>query len=507
MAVLQTLSRVAVVDIGSNSVRTVVYDGLKRTPLVLFNEKVLCGMARDMEKTGVLHPQGVAKAVRILDRFSRIIARMRVGKTLAVATSAVRDAKDGEAFIATCRQRFSLDIRVLTGAEEAYFTSLGVMGAFYEVNGVVGDLGGGSLEVAEVKGGDVGGLAMPRIGPRDSFPIGPLRLRNMACGQRNQARAIVDRHLETFGLGKMLKDKQFYAVGGGFRALAKIHLGRADYPLGILHQYDVSSQAFLETTKLISSLSPARLRSMPSVPIERADTLAFTAIVMERIIIVGKPSRILFSVHGVREGILYDQLSATEKAKDGLIAGVEDVIGHLSPIGNGEWVAFGHALAAWMQPLFPNEGLAAMRLRLAACILSRLAWHEHTNYRAEMAFRWVLDSTLPAITHAERAFIALAVYHRYKSEVEKEIIGAVARLLPKESIYRASIIGHAMRLGYGIAAGVPSILERVPIRIRNGTIVLLPEAEQKALLAGSVPKRLIKLADILGYEYKAHDLL
>lgn len=503
MTLSGTLSRIAVVDIGSNSVRTVVYDGLKRTPLVLFNEKVLCGMARDLEKTGMLHPDGKAKAIRILDRFSHIIRQMRVGKTLAVATSAVRDAKDGAQFVEICRAQFNLDIRVLAGAEEAYFTSLGVVGAFYAVDGVVGDLGGGSLELAQVKGGNVGNLAMPCIGVHNSFPIGPLRLKNMAGGQRGHAKEIVDNCLESFHLDMLLKGRQFYAVGGGFRALAKIHINRTGYPLNILHQYDVPAQAFQETTKLIGSLSPARLRSMPLVPQDRADTLAFTAIVMDRIIAVGKPKRVLFSVHGVREGILYDQLSATEKARDGLISGAEDVIRHLSPTGNGEWVAFGQELNAWMKPLFSNEEASIMRLRLAACILSRLAWHEHTNYRAEMAFRWVLDSTLPAINHAERAFIALAVYHRYRSEGDRKIIGEISRLLSKEMAYRAAVIGHAMRLGFGIAAGVTGILENVSLRVRSRVLSLQPRsADELALLTGSVPKRLVKLADVLGYEYK-----
>ncbi|MCB2081486.1 MAG: Ppx/GppA family phosphatase [Rickettsiales bacterium] len=492
---------VAVIDIGSNSVRLVVYDALKRMPMVLLNEKVLCGMARDIERTGHLHPEGRALAEHTLERFATLLEKLQARTVLAFATAAVRDAKDGKDFLDFCRKRLDLKIRILSGEDEARYSALGLLGSFHHVHGVVGDLGGGSMELVQVntkQGKQTGDNA---LGKRISLPVGPLRLRDMAHNNRATARTIVDTQLAKFDLGNTLKGKDFYAIGGGFRALAKVHIVRTRYPLNILHGYCVSPEELMPTVDMISRMTPARLRAMPSISEGRVDTLSYTALVMERLLHLGKPRHIWFSVHGVREGTLYDRLPEEEKIQDGLIASATGMILTISPRAKGEWITFGKELANWMQPLYRRENPGIHRLRLAACILSHLAWYEHTAYRAENAFRWVLDSPLPSITHSERVFLALCLYHRYKSELEFDDAVPALALLDENMVYRAKVIGHALRLGYEIAGGACGILPSVRMVLRHHTLCLETGTANRPLLGIGVEKRLSKLASVLGYDY------
>jgi exopolyphosphatase/guanosine-5'-triphosphate,3'-diphosphate pyrophosphatase len=481
--------KIAVIDIGSNSVRMVVYDGLKRMPMPLFNEKRLCGLARDLEKTGKLHAEGRKLAEHSIARYVRLIRTMKVEHIIVLATSAVRDADDGQEFAAGLERTHKIKVTILTGEEEAKYAGLGILSSFYKADGVSGDLGGGSLELTPVSKG--------KLQSGVSFPIGPLRLMGGPKDQKN-SKLIIDSYLKAHPLLKKMEDKTFYAVGGGFRTLAKLFMDKKKYPVKILHDYRIPAKEWRELLGRVAETSPAKLAQIHPEAGKRAETLSLTAQVGERILAYGKPKDVIFSVYGIREGFLYGMLPSTIQKEDPLIAACADIIRHLSPDNTDTWSHYGHDLFNWMQPLFPKESPEFARLRLAACILLRLAWYEHTEYRGEIAFRWVLDAQFVALNHSERMFLALCIFHRYHSGEHKEIYRNALTLLDRKTIHKARIIGLSMRLGYNISGGGAGVLNVTTISIKQQKLQLeILKTSFAALYGDAVQKRFHKLANAL----------
>ena len=143
---------VAVIDIGSNSVRLVVYEGLARSPTPIFNEKVLAGLGREVQSTGLLATDAVAEALQALTRFRALCDTLQVGRVFGIATAACRDADNGPAFIREAERICRIKIDILSGRREAELAALGVVSGIYKPEGITGDLGGGSLELIGVRG-------------------------------------------------------------------------------------------------------------------------------------------------------------------------------------------------------------------------------------------------------------------------------------------------------------------------------------------------------------------
>jgi len=483
---------IGVIDIGSNSVRLVVYDGLKRVPLPLFNEKVLCGLARELEQTNRLHREAMVLAHQALARFIHLARIMHVHDLHIFATAAVRDAVDGKEFVAQVEARHGVNIRILSGEEEATYAAYGVLSSMPEARGIIGDLGGGSLELAQIHNHEVSLL--------HTFPLGVLRLvasgdaasLDATSNKKTKTIATIDKHLARFPVDALRPGDSFYAIGGGFRNLAKIYIALTHYPLRILHHYSVTSDKFLEVLHNISRIPLQTLQEMSGMSGKRAETLPYTALVMERIIAKFKPSTIVFSAAGVREGFLYASLPESHKIQDPLFAACNDMI---SPIE--EHSDYSHELFEWMHPLFELETENTKRLRLAACILTSLARYEHTEYRAEIAYRRFLDSSICGIDHASRLFIACILFHRYKSTTDPLIMQAAMELLDDETMMTARVIGLAMRLAHNISASVPGIIHKTRLIVSRTTLNLQFDPDVSDLMGEAVTKRLEKLAMLL----------
>ena len=169
---------VGILDIGSNSIRLCVYDASSRVPVPLFNEKEVCSLALGLEHSGVLNPEGIEPALNTVGRFVALSKAMDVVRLDILATAAVRDAKDGEAFAQTIRDRFDVAVKILSGKEEAHLAAKGVLCGAPFAHGIVCDLGGGSLELVSIDGAD--------FGPHISLPLGLLRLAEASGDDRAQ---------------------------------------------------------------------------------------------------------------------------------------------------------------------------------------------------------------------------------------------------------------------------------------------------------------------------------
>lgn len=475
---------VAVIDIGSNSVRLVIYDEIKRSPFPIFNEKVLCGLATGMAKTGSLDKEGVQAAYACIGRFMALCEVMKVPNIYVFATSAVRDAKDGQKFVEKLKADFNCPVQIFSGEEEAIYAGYGIISSMAEASGVVADLGGGSLELIGIKAGKL-------ICEGASFPIGPLRIsgdrRKFAAYQR-----MVDDSLQDFPLDAYAKSQSIYLIGGAFRAIAKVHMLRTSYPLKVIHHYTVEVEALLRTLQIIAKMSPRLLEGLPDIPSSRSHFLPFAAAVLMQMIKQASPKNIVFSVTGVREGVLFEKLKTNEQKKDPLIAGCIDMAKtiRLEP-------EYGFELAQWLEPLFGNVPPERKRLILAACILSDIACYEHAEYRAEIAYERILDSSLLGINHQERAFIAQALYYRYRFGKETVVNALVTTLISKSDAQQAKLLGTAMRLARSLSGSHVGVLPNITLVYTKEKIEMQFIPSHKLLYGEKIAKRLSQLASVL----------
>jgi exopolyphosphatase/guanosine-5'-triphosphate,3'-diphosphate pyrophosphatase len=478
--------RVAVIDIGSNSIRLEIFDGLTRAFCPLFNEKVICGLGRGLKSTGRLSEEGVEMALANLPRFTRMARGMGAAGVDMLATAAVREAENGAEFIAEVERRCGHAVRVLSGAEEARVSALGVLAGMPDADGVMGDLGGGSLELVEIGDGTLGDSA--------TLSLGTLRLLELAKEGDGTVRREIDRGLERIGWLERLRDRSFYAVGGAWRNLARIHMGQVGYPLPVIQGYTLSRRDAEEFARVMARLGQRSLVGISGAARRRQDMLPYAALLLRRILRLCLPRQIVLSSYGLREGFVFDRLPAEERAKDPLLAAAADLGAREGRFGD-----LGALLAEWTGPLFPEQDPASRRLRQAACHLSDLAWREHSDYRAAQALYRILHYPFSGLDHPERAFLAYAVFNRYGRTDAAKAATARALLTPQEA-ERARVLGLALRLAYRLSGGTRALLESTKLVIEDGDLHLVLPGDGSVPLGEAVERRFQALVQASGAE-------
>ncbi len=459
---------VAVVDVGSNSVRLVVYDRLARAPFPRFNEKALCRLGASLEATGAIAADAFMHVVDTVGRFRAIADAMRVSRIDVLGTEALRQAENGPALVDAIREASGFEVRLLSGSDEARYAGLGVVSGFHRPTGMVGDMGGGSVEIIEV--------VDDRVGERHvSLPLGALPVQAMLEADPQAARERIDALLKERVPPMLTTESTFYAVGGGWRTFAKAHMDREGAPVRVVHGYGIDAKAARAFAKRLWRSGLAELAALPGVAARRATTLPAAALVLDRLLKRLKPDRLVISALGLREGWLYAQLDPAEQELDALVEGARALGGMTTRVP-----AFSAALVRWTDGLFPGETDAARRLRVAACALSDVAWRDHPDERPREAFRRLLQFPFIGVDHAERVFLAATIHARYGGPAEDRAAAAALALLSRSQRRRALILGRMMLLGHRLSASVPEILdaarldistERLTLSIRKGTRV------------------------------------
>ena len=482
---------VAVIDIGSNSVRLVVYEAMARSLITIFNEKALCGLGREVQSTGLLAPDAVVKALTSLRRFRALCRVMKVRRVHAIATAACRDASNGADFIAKAERICGVRIEILPGPREAKLSALGVVSGVHKPDGIVGDLGGGSLELIDVRGNRIrGGVTLP---------LGSLALQDLSHKSLKRAERIVKSEISEVAQITAGRGRAFYAVGGTWRALARIHIIQSEYPLRVMHGYSIPAQEALDFARRLRRLVAANmLADIEVVADARRPLLAYAALVLEYIIRVAKPKTIVFSTFGVREGLLYQMLPEAERAKDGFICAAQELNKLLSRSAR-------HAeeLIEWTDRLVRvvklRETEEDRRLRHAACLLSDIGWRVHPDHRGEETLNLITNGNFGSISHEGRVFVALSVFFRYAGlSVENEPPAIMQEMVPPAMLERARLLGAAFRAAHLISAARPGVLPATHFRTQGRKLMLVFEHKLVDLVADRVGSRFKQLARLVG---------
>jgi exopolyphosphatase / guanosine-5'-triphosphate,3'-diphosphate pyrophosphatase len=483
---------VAIIDIGSNSVRLVTYEGMARALTPIYNEKVLCGLGRHVATTGRLDEEAVDRALRALARFRVLCDTMQVSDVFVLATAAARDASNGPAFLEAAEKACGCPISLLSGAEEARASALGIIAGFYQPDGIVGDMGGGSLELVDVKGATIGkGITMP---------LGGLALQDVSGGSLRKAQRIVRAALERAPeYLESLHGRTFYAVGGTWRALARLHQAATDYPLHIMHNYILDPKGGLDFLHLVEGADTKTLKDIESVSEARRPLLAYGAIVLEEIIRLGEPKEVAISAYGVREGVLFDKLDPETQKRDPLIAAASDLnlLRSRSP-------RHGEELCEWTENFMKSLGLTEYetetRLRRAACLLADIGWRAHPDYRGEQSLNLIAYGAFAGLDHPGRAYLALAIFFRHEGLSPDKVGSRIRSLAGPRYLERARLLAALMRVAYPVSVSMEGILPQAPLRARGNQVVLRLPSHMKDLANERLNGRMKGLGKLLNME-------
>ena len=478
---------VAIIDIGSNSIRLVVYDGQQRTPLPMFNEKAVCALGEGLGASGRLSPVGVELARRAISRFVRLSRAMNVERLDILATAAVRDASDGKDFVQRLEDELDIEIRILSGGQEAKLAAQGVLCGIPSAEGIVADLGGGSCELVVVGEG--------RTFKHVTLPLGVLRLSEAAGGSRSKAADIISSHLAPLPWLSEGRGKALYASGGAWRAVARLCIAQSNHPLRILDNYAIDRQEAERMMDLIASQSRKSIEKVPNVSRKRVAMLPMAALLLGKILQAAKPSRLVFSVYGMREGQFFKHLPPKLQEEDPLLAACRTMASSA-----GRFEEHGREILDWMTPLFPDETAAQRRIRYAACLLGDVFWNEHPDYRAQQGFLRTLRLPFVGVEHPERARLAMMIFIRYNGSEDEQAVCTAVSMLSDEDLRRARAVGLALRLAHGLTGGVPDLVRRTALTIEGKAVVLSVPADDPALCCDATDRPFDRLARAVGCE-------
>ncbi|MCB2048264.1 MAG: Ppx/GppA family phosphatase [Novosphingobium sp.] len=470
----------AIIDIGSNTVRLVIYNGPPRAPVILLNEKVTARLGRELAETGRLPDKAMQLALDALRRYATLIDLAAVTDVQTVATAAVRDAANGAEFLREI-EKVGLKPRLLSGEEEARTSATGVLAAFPGAEGIAGDLGGGSLELTRI-GND-------QCHEGISLPLGSLRIAELR-EKGDQAfaetvRAMLKQADWTHGRGS-----NFYIVGGSWRALAIYAMTQKSSPLDDPHDFELSAR---DAAKLCTTLaSDGPTIEVPRISSNRYASLSDAAALLGALVAALKPKRVVFSSWGLREGLLHLSLPEAERERHPMTASVGafakryDVNPQLA-----------EKLVEWIGDAIPETAAVTRELKLAAAMLSLASMRIEPNVRAREALDWALGKRWIGMDARSRAMAAVVMFGNMGSS---DMTQDLREFASPDDLEWAGRWGLALRLGRKLTNGSLIALEQSALVRTDGYLGLALDDLTEPLCNASALKNLARLADRLGLE-------
>ena len=475
---MKLLKRIGIIDIGSNSIRLVVFDGPKRSPLYLYNEKVFFRLGM-LSFEGKPFDNDTLEAVsRIINRYVAICRNMEVITIKMFGTSALREASNSGDLVELIRKNTNISVEVISGEKEAFYAAQGILLGFRNAEGVICDLGGNSVEFAKIGKNVVTECNSTLLGPLAIKKL-EKKIENIDSYMREKLSSVID--------ADTTKDKQFFLIGGSWRAIAKIHMQRAKYPLKIIQGYKVKSRKLKKTLQFIQDSSFLTEYEEMNISLERLELLPQSARLLEIIIDQLQIKTLTFSSFGVREGLIYQHLSDTERKKDPLIEAAKFFEKKESRFPKLSKHTFN-----WIGPLCENLPHNTKRIILAATKLHDIAWIAHPDYKTEMCLEIVTRSNISGLSHKERVFLAMILMFRHKAKPEKVFNSKLFKIVSKKKRKIAFVIGRGLRLA-STFFGEKSLFDKIVFRLSADKVELCFQSKIVSLYGEVVQRRLQEL--------------
>ena len=459
---MKFLKRIGVIDIGSNSIRLVVFDGPKRSPLYLYNEKVFYRLGQKSVGGQVFTDRVLTEVTSIIDRFVTVSRNMNVLKIIAFGTSALREASNSNELIKLIFARTGINVEIISGETEAACAGKGILLGFPNSQGVICDLGGNSVEFATIFEGKVKNCQTALLGP-----LAVNKLFGMKSDVRNQMKTV----LEKMNIAEHNDlRKKLFLIGGSWRAIAKFHMDLTGYPIKIIQGYKIKAKALKRTLSLIHSEKGKKILSKTNITIERLELLPHSVTLLEMILETYKFDSVVFSSFGVREGIIYDQMKEKEKKYDPLLEAAK-----YFERKESRFPKLSRSVFNWITPLLKGLNKKTKRLIFAACKLHDITWIAHPDYKMEMCLELITRSNISGVSHKDRVFLAMILLFRHKIKIEVLQDLDLFDLVSKRKKNIAMIIGKSLRLA-STFFGEKDLFKEIKLLIRNNEVVLeIPE--------------------------------
>ncbi|MEO8724021.1 MAG: Ppx/GppA family phosphatase, partial [Sphingobium sp.] len=470
-----TAGRRAIIDIGSNSIRLVVYDGPRRSPFILFNEKVMAGLGASLGETGRIDESAMEQGLVALRRYARLAQEMDVRQLRCVATAAVRDAANGMDFVARAHAQAGLSVAVLSGAQEGEAAGFGVLSAIPDADGIVGDLGGGSLELARVRSGTVERVV--------SLPLGVLRLEAIRATGKTALSQLLGKLLKQAGWNDVEKGLPFYMVGGSWRTLARLDMQLRQTVLPVIHHHEMPAERASHLFRVTSHRTKSSLKGVPTISGARAANLVDAAALLAGLVKRLGSSRLVVSAHGLREGLLFQDLPDEERAIDPLLAAAE-----AEGEAQGRFPGHGALIDQWITSLFSTDIAAHHRIRRAACLLGDVGWRANPDFRAERGVEIALHGNWVGIDLVGRAMLAQTLYSNFGGGAN--LAPGLVELADMALLNRAMQWGLAIRLAQRLSGGVAAPLHAGALSVNNQQLQLSLSGNYACLYGEAVQRRL-----------------
>lgn len=475
---------IAVIDIGSNSIRLVIYASGGRYPFPLFNERSNCRLGEGLGEDNLLQPSRLKAALTTMSRFAVIMKSMDVTTVHAVATAAVRRARNADDFTRPAEAIIGHPISVLSQDEEAHYVSRGLTLNMPNATGLVADLGGGSLEVVALQHGEYRHAT--------SFNFGHLS---------EVSEAEVERSLTATPWIAAFGADCIYGVGGSFRALGLAYIEQSGYPLAVLHGLRIPGR---DANQLLSDFAGDK-SDFSGVPLGRQKTMSTAAMIMHQLLRHAGAGRIMVSGTSIRDGLIADRELGDHDRADFL-----QVVGKEISRTSHRFKGVPDALISLLQPLFSRpdtdnaDRLALahdkfMRLLKAACRLSDLCWHEHEDVRGDLGARRVLGLPVNCVSHKERIWLATAIYHRYVGQkTNKARPPELDHILSRRRRAEATTIGLGLRFALSFSGGTAGALNRLRLGNDGKVLTLHVSPDVAAFIDGQTRRRFEQVAESAG---------
>lgn len=478
--------RRAIIDIGSNSIRLVVFGGHPRAPVALYNEKLAAGLGKAVIEHGALDPVASQAALGALARFKALVDLMYVDSLQVVATAAVRDASNGPNFLQNIRD-LGLPVTLLSGDEEALASGYGVISAIPHADGIAADLGGGSLELVRISNGEVH--------ERTSMPLGVLRIPDIRGRGKGKLARHVDKCVGEHDWLVQAKELPLYLVGGSWRSLARVHIQATGFPLPVIANHVMEPKAGHFLVEHLETVDRSTLRQIQGLPNGRIPMLSDAAALIAALSDALEPTKLVICASGLREGLLYQSLTTEERAHDSLIAGAQ-----FTADQQRRFPGYGEALATWLEHLFGDEGEQMNRLRHAACLLADLGWTSNPDFRAIAGEELALHGNWVGVNARDRAVLAMALYASFGGNGEPpELLRKLASIA---DLGRAYVWGLAIRLAHRLGGGTADGVAKNRIKISDDMLVLHMDPALRAIDNASIRRRLDRLGAALNLRTK-----